>query len=92
MLGSEDKVFFYPVLVLLLEPGVEAVLDEALVVALVVAHWRRLEGLFEDSSSPVVGDEDGRFVVDHLLLHALDLAPAVLMLVLVYLHRLEALV
>lgn len=92
VLCSKCKIFLDPVLVLLLESRVEAVFDEALVLALIVAHRWSFEGLLKDGGSPVVGDEDWRLVVDHLLLHTFDLAPAILMLVLVYLHWFEALI
>lgn len=92
VLCSECKIFLDPVLGLLFESRVEAVFYEAIALALVVAYWWSFEGLLKDCGSPVVGDEDWRFVVDHLFLHAFDLAPAILMLVLVYLDWFEAFV
>jgi len=71
------------------EAGVEAVFDHRRFLAVVVSNWGRLVGLFESGPS-VVGDENWRFVVDHLLLYAFHLAPAIFVLALVLRGLFEA--
>ncbi len=44
-------IFLYSVFVLLLEPGVETIFDDAFIVVLVVSHGRRFEVLLEDLGS-----------------------------------------
>jgi hypothetical protein len=75
-------VLLQVVLLLFSEAGVEAVFDHLHFLAVVVSNWRRLVGLFESGPS-VVGHENWRFVVDHLLLYAFHLATAIFVLALV---------
>ena len=77
------------VLLFFSEAGVEAVFYHRHFLAVVVPDWGRLVGLFESGPS-VVGDENWRFVVDHLLLYAFHLAPAIFVLALVLRRLFEA--
>lgn len=88
-LSISHGVLLQVILLFFSEAGVEAVLDHGHFVAVVVSNWRSLVGLFESGPS-VVGDENRRFVVDHLFLYAFHLAPAIFVLALVLRGLFEA--